>query len=466
MNGISPIPGSFRDPSGRVYQLDGRILRTVNECFAKDFEIVQETGLLNNLASQGLILPIQILSSDILSQIGVKAAYVIETPKLPFITFPYEWPFSALKAAALLHLQIHLQALKVGVTLSDASAYNIQFRGAQPVFIDHLSFRPYRTGEVWVGHRQFCEQFLNPLLLRAFFGLSHNALYRGTQEGITASDMRSLIKWRHFWNKNVLTHVVLQNFLQKTAASPTKTVQGGKSPTVLFPLSSFTHLLKKLHSWIAKLEPKKMGKSIWGDYPRNCSYSLNDSKFKTDFILEFARTVRPNLLFDFGCNTGEYAKAAIEGGAQYVVGFDFDQGALETSFKKAAKSQLPIQAVFMDVANPSPNQGWNNQEREGLQVRAKGDALLALALIHHLVIARNIPLDEVVNWLISLAPQGVIEFVPKQDPMVQQMLSFREDIFSDYTYENFIARLSEKTVVIKAKPILNSSRVLVWFKRK
>ena len=159
MNPITPLPGSFRDPSGQVYQVEGRILRTVNESFVADFEFVQSTGLLKNLASKGWLLPIEVLSSDILSPYGVKSKYVLETVRLPFVSFPYEWPFIALKAAALLHLRIHLSALEVGVTLSDASAYNIQFQGDQPVFIDHLSFKPYRTGEIWVGHHQFCEQF-------------------------------------------------------------------------------------------------------------------------------------------------------------------------------------------------------------------------------------------------------------------------------------------------------------------
>ena len=295
-------------------------------------------------------------------------------------------------------------------------AYNIQFQGGQPVFIDHLSFKPYPTGEIWIGHRQFCEQFLNPLLLRALFGISHNAWYRGTQEGITGAEIRSLLKWRHFWKKNVLTHVVLQDFFQKTGTPIKPNLQDTSTGTTLFPLTSFKHMLGKMSKWIADLQPLKTGKSVWDNYAQNCSYSLSDSKKKKQFILEFVQTVKPKLLWDLGCNTGEYVEIAIEGGAQYVVGFDFDQGALETCFKKAVEEHLPFQALFMDVANPTPNQGWNNQERESLQARATGDALLALALVHHLVIARNIPLQEVINWLVGLAPHGVIEFVPKQDP--------------------------------------------------
>lgn len=465
MGGVQPLPGSFRDPSGNVYQHDGRIFRTVNDCFSQDFDFVTSTGLFQRLETEGLLLPFEVVSSDVLGHSDPKPRYVLEAPRLPFISYPYEWSFPALKAAALLHLRVHLQSLAVGVTLSDASAYNIQFQGNQPVFIDHLSFRRYQSGEMWVGHRQFCEQFLNPLLLRAFFGISHNAWYRGTQEGITTGEIRKLLKWRHCLKWNVLTHVVLQDLFQKTSTKNTKSLQDHSLAQASFPLSSFKAMLEKMFHWISQLTPLNKGASTWGDYDKTCSYSSTEIQSKKQFILEFAQTVQPALIWDFGCNTGEYSEAALNGGARNVVGFDFDQGALDGSYRRAVERRLSFQALFMDAANPSPNQGWNGHERESLQARASADAILALALVHHLAIARNIPLVQVVNWLITLAPQGVIEFVPKNDPMVQELLSLRQDIFPDYTAEHFMALLEKQAVIIKNEIVSKSGRMLVWFKR-
>ncbi len=466
MSVVQPLPGSFRDPSGSVYQVEGRIFRTVNDCFAPDFEFVSSTGLFKRLEADGVLLPLTTVSSDVLNLVDPKPRYVLETPKLPFISFPYEWSFPALKAAALLHLRIHLQALESGVTLSDASAYNIQFQGIQPVFIDHLSFRRYRSGEMWGGHRQFCEQFLNPLLLRVLFDIPHNAWYRGTQEGITTADMRKMLKWQHKVNWRVLTHVVLQDLFQKSATKKPTSFQNTSLATASFPLSSFKQMLHTLSTWIANLQLLKTEKSTWRNYTHTCSYSSDEIGRKKQFIREVVHKVQPDMVWDLGCNTGEYAETALQAGAGYVVGFDFDQGALEDAFSRAEENKLPFQALFLDAANPSPDQGWNGREREGFQSRATADGVFALALVHHLAIARNVPLGRVVEWLIRLAPQGVIEFVPKHDPMVQELLRRRDDIFPDYTGDHFLSLLQEKTAIRKRETVSSSGRMLVWSQRR
>ncbi len=179
---------SFRDPSGHVYKIDGRIYRTVTDRALDDFEALRASGVYDELATAGKVVAAEIVQGGVPELLRREARVVLEHPLLPFISYPYEWSFAALKAAALHHLEVHQAVLERGMTLSDASAYNIQFIGARPIFIDTLSIRPYREGEYWTAHRQFCEQFLIPLLLRAMFGTPHNDWYRGALPPLLLAD--------------------------------------------------------------------------------------------------------------------------------------------------------------------------------------------------------------------------------------------------------------------------------------
>ncbi len=464
---LQRIPGSFRDPAGYVFECGNKIFRTVNACFSENFDHVHASGILEEFANRHWVLPANIINPDrdFFQSTGPDTQYILEIPKLPFISYPYEWTFSALKSAALLHLDIHLTALSQGMTLSDASAYNIQFQGAKPIFIDHLSFRPYTKGEMWAGHRQFCEQFLNPLLLQAYLGVSYNAWYRGTQEGIGVKELARLVKWRHLFRGNMFMHVMLQSIFQNASQNNALVVKKDTLSSVPFSLASFQRMLQKLQKWIRQLEPASNGKTVWQDYTKEHSYSVDETALKKEFVRKFSRETRPQLLWDLGCNSGEFSATALESGAEYVVGFDADHGALEAAFRRAQTEDLPFQAVYLDALNPTPNQGWMEQERGGLQSRAKADGVLALAFVHHLAIARNVPLEQVLEWIMGLAPTGVIEFVPKEDRMVQTLLQLREDIFPDYTEKHFRESISRNARIVNAQVVSKSGRLLIEYAR-
>jgi ribosomal protein L11 methylase PrmA len=457
--------GSFRDRSGRVFRHETGIFRTVMERAAADYEFVRDSGLIDKLSAEGIVLSATEIDRSRLGAAGATARYLVEHPLLRFISYPYEWPFPALKAAALLHLEVQLAALDAGVSLSDASAYNVQFVGTRPVFIDHLSFRRYREGEIWSGYRQFCEQFLNPLLLRAILGIPHNAWYRGTQEGIPTSEINRLIPLRRKLSWNMLSSVVLQATLEKTSRNAGKTLDTGALRHAAFPKASYRSLLRRLRLWIEKLEPADTGATVWRDYAATHSYASDEVAAKKAFVAAMAASVKPRMLWDLGCNSGDYSKAALDAGAAYAVGFDFDQGALEAAFARGVDEKLHLLPLVLDAANPSPSQGWAETERKGLTARASADAVLALAFVHHLAIGRNVPLDQLVGWLIDLAPTGVIEFVPKADPMLQHMLRLREDIFDDYSEEHFTAAVAARARIVRSVVVSASGRRLVWFDR-
>jgi ribosomal protein L11 methylase PrmA len=454
--------GSFRDPSGSVMMLDDRIFRTVMPLAAADYETTRRTGILEELMAEGLVVHERPVSRELLGAAAAQASYVVEHPKLPFISYPYEWSFHALKDAALLHLDVHLRCLERGVTLSDASAYNIQFRGPAPVFIDTLSFRPYREGEIWAAHRQFCDQFLNPLLLRALLGIPHNAWYRGSLEGIPVEHLANALPLRAKFSWPVLQHVVLHAMLEKVSA---KDRPAGEAAKVRLPQIAFRRILIGLRDWIRTLQPKGSEKTVWRDYAEVNSYSSDEARSKAAFVREFAAAVRPALLWDLGCNTGEYSKAALEAGARLSIGFDFDAGALDRAYLRAKAEGLNLLPLHLDAANPSPSQGWGQGERKGMRERAPADGVLALAFVHHLAVAKNVPLEYVVDWVVGMASAGVIEFVQKGDPMVQELLRLREDIFADYSEETFERALRARARIQRVEQVSAAGRKLYWFDR-
>lgn len=461
---FEPVGGSFRDPAGRVYDIDNRILRTVSNSAHTEYISFHKSSLYENFLSRNLLVSSTELPAVEATAYFPEAAAVIEHPRVPFISYPYEWCFGALKDAALLHLDIQLEALVEDVVLSDASAYNVQFFGPNPRFIDALSFRRYVPGQYWTGHRQFCEQFLNPLLFRSLLGVPFNAWYRGSLEGIPTVELARLLSLRHVLSFNVLTQVVLHAWLERrTLTRQDKTAASVKRRDL--SKNAYQGLLQQMRSWIARLKPREYGKTVWGEYAQDNTYSPAEEKTKQNLVTQFTRQTSPGVVWDMGCNTGNYSIAALRGGAKMVIGFDFDHLAVERLYEKASTEGHNILPLWLDAANPSPSQGWLQSERMGLKERAAADLVLALAFEHHLAIGRNMPLGDVVAWLVQLAPRGIIEFVQKDDPTICQMLNLRDDIFPDYNEMTFRHELAKNARIVREETVSASGRKLFFFDR-
>ncbi len=452
-------PASFRDPLGTVFFHENRIVRGLTADGFQQFTAVKQTGLLQQLEqSEKLIKSKEIDLKNFYSS----HTHYLEHEVIPFISYPYEWPFTLLKSAALLHLSVQLEALNQDIVLQDASAYNIQFKGISPIFIDVLSFRPYQTGELWGAHRQFCEQFLNPLLLAALKGISYQEWYRGSLEGITTDSLARLMPFKNWFSWRSLVHVLLPARMQ--TRTDQQKIEKIKKSTI--SKAVYISFLEQLQKWINELIPYKQNPTTWENYTSTRLYADEEVITKKQFIIKFVNETKPNMLWDFGCNDGEFAELALTNGAHFVIGFDVDLGALEKAIQRAKTHNLNFLPLYQQMTNPSPKQGWLLSERTDALDRGKPDALVALAFIHHLAIAHNIPLREVVHWFIDLAPTGVIEFVQKTDPTVKKMLALKGDIFPDYSEEAFTYFLKEKADIVHSLTISQSGRSLYWYQRK
>jgi ribosomal protein L11 methylase PrmA len=448
------VEGSFRDPSGFVFIRDGILYRQVNAGFRPQFDTFTASGLYQELVEDGLLVHHEHAGLD---QAATAEAYAVLRPeRVPFISYPYEWSFGQLQDAALLTLEIQQRAIRKGLTLRDSSAYNVQFRDGRPVFIDTLSFEPLEEGKPWGPYRQFCEHFLVPLLLMSRVDVRCGTLLRYYLDGIPL-DLGSRLLPRRTWGApSALLHVHLHALAQRRyAGSPAEPAIRKRQ----LSRGSLVNLIESLTSAVRGLSWKPTG-TEWADYITDTNYSDAGARSKRDMVVAYLKRSGAGVVWDLGANTGEYSRAARRVAAQ-VVSFDVDPAAVERNYRRVrAERESGILPLLLDLANPSPSQGWAARERLSLEERGPADAVLALALIHHLAIGHNLPLQRIAQYLSRLGRQLIIEFVPKSDSQVGRLLVSRPDIFPQYTREGFEAAFGRYYHIHSSTPVLDSERLL------
>ena len=456
MNKILVDPGSFRDPAGKIIYYNNKVLRLLDTDGKFRFDYLKKNDLLIKCIDKEFLIETKEIDVNILNKEELKNKILLEHNKLDYISYPYEWSFDQLKDAALHHLDFHLYLLNNNANLIDASAYNIQFRGYKTIFIDILSIKEYENGEYWKAHKQFCENFLNPLLLKSKKNIDFNNWFKGNLEGISTKDLNSLLTFKDKLSYNILTQVVLLDYLEKKTLND-KSINIKAINKKKFPKSSFLGILTNLKKFISSLEIKKE-KTVWGDYSENNTYKMNEENLKKKIVAEFSSKNKFNSLADLGCNDGVYSKICLENKCNLVVGFDYDLNAVNNAYKRSKKEKLNFLPLYFDASNPSSSLGWSQAERKGYLERVNFSGMLSLAFEHHLAIAKNIPLDQVIKWLINTAPKGLIEFVPKDDETIKRMLTLKGDIFKEYNEENFKNLIKKNAKIISETNISKSGR--------
>tara|TARA_Y100000741_G_scaffold316511_1_gene262838 strand:+ start:472 stop:1866 length:1395 start_codon:yes stop_codon:yes gene_type:complete len=463
MNKIIQNPGSYRDPAGSVYNYNGRIIRTVKNYGLKRYEYIKNNNILDSSIKNNFLIKTKEVNELKKEPEFSDAHHVLEHEVIPYVSYPYEWGFYQLKTAALHHLEFQIFLLEKNSVLIDASAYNIQFIGNKPIFIDVLSIDKYEEGDFWIGHSQFLEQFLNPLLLRSKKDIIFNNWYKGNVEGISTSDLNSLLNFSDKFSLNIFMQVVMLSRLNKKVITDPKKITN-KLIKKKISKKSYLGILIQLRNWINKLKPKSKN-TVWENYENDNSYSDNGRQTKIEIIKNFSNKFKPKIIADLGCNDGLFSFESLKSGAKYAVGFDFDINAIDLAFNNSIKDDRNFLPLYFDVSNPSTNLGFNENERESFNKRLNFDAIIALAFIHHLAIAKNIPLNRAIDWLINIAPVGLIEFVPKDDTTIQQMISLKGDIFPQYNEDNFMKLIQQKAQVLNVSKIKDSGRKIIEFKR-
>jgi 2-polyprenyl-3-methyl-5-hydroxy-6-metoxy-1,4-benzoquinol methylase len=458
MSSLILEPGSFRDKSSRVFYQDARVFRALSLRALERWNLLQSKSFYTKYVKEKKIVQTQQVSIEILPEPERTSwAAVLEHDVIPFVSYPYEWSFGMLKDAAILQLELLEAALKDKMTMKDASSFNIQWKGTQPVFIDIPSFIERSPGTPWSGYRQFCELFLFPLLLQAYRNIPFQPWLRGSLDGISPETASRLLA-RDFYKPGVLMDVLLHARFERRYARTQRHVKediqkaGFTQEMVLANVTRLAGIISRL-TW-------KTPRSHWIDYSDTRSCTTEEEEAKRLFVDGILKKRHRKLVWDFGCNMGEFSRLAAKQ-AVYVVAIDSDAQVIE-AFYQSLKAE-PYQNILPLVANLadlSSGLGWQGRERKAFVDRARPELILCLALVHHVAIGSNIPLEEWVQWLSSFKSELVIEFVTPEDPMVQQLLRNKDENHDDYTTAHFESVLSRYFTVKQREAIKSGCRVL------
>ncbi len=452
--GFEAHPASFRDPDGRVMLREGRIFRIFTPEGARRFEAFEKTGLPSRFTAEGRLIATE--PCDVPPPLP--GGRVVEHPRIPFVSHAYEWTFGMLREAGLLQLDLALESLEAGYGLKDATPYNVQFLGTRPVHIDVASFEELPDGSPWIPYSQFCRLILNPLLLTALTGTPFHPWMRGRLDGIAPEELSSLLPWTAKLRRGVFSDVALQGWLNRKLASGSLALSDA-TKSLRVSRDRVRGILRRLKRTLEGLRLRKVD-TLWTRYEQACSIDDQALAFKDRFVERALEAAAPGMVWDLGANQGRYSVMAARR-ARAVVAFERDPETAELLYRRGRRDGGgKILPLVMDLLDPSPGQGWEGRERQGLADRGRADFVLCLALVHHLAIGGGLPLPRFLDWLKGAGDRGVVEFVPKDDPQCRDLLRWRKDVFPGYTVDGFEAELARRFSVVERAVLPGTSRIL------
>ncbi len=453
---MNKLNASFRDPAGFIFtSSQGEILRQINIIGAEEFDLMHDSGLYDSLVKKNFLIQHQEVEN-----VYADAYKTIKPERLPFISYPYEWSFGQLKDAALLTLYIQKAALKKGMSLKDASAYNVQFVNGKPVFIDTLSFEVYEEGKPWVAYKQFCQHFLAPIALASMTDIRTLDLLSANIDGIPLDLASALLPRKSKFKFSLATHIHWHAKTQQKYAGKQTNQKAGKGVSKMAMLGLIDNLVNAVKS--LKWNPKG---TEWGEYYTFTNYSDSSFDEKKNLVAAFIDEAKPSTVWDLGANDGTFSSIAALKGIE-TVAFDIDPIAVEKNYRRVKQDNIPMLPLQLDLTNPSTGIGWAHEERDSLEQRGKADVVMALAIIHHIAISNNVPLEKVADYLSRLGNHIIIEFVPKEDSQVKILLATREDIFLSYHIDGFEKAFTQFFDIVKKEQVGDSLRTLYLLKAK
>jgi hypothetical protein len=459
VNAKNAHSSSFRDPSGYVFTENGDIKRVINPIYFKHYNALTDSGFYNSLFKNELLIPHTEL-------VNTAEEIIIKAQKIQFITYPYEWSFNMYKEAALLTLKLQKYSIEHGFSLKDASAFNISFHKGKAIFIDTLSFDIYIENSPWRAYKQFITHFFGPLLLAHYHGADQLKLLINFIDGVPVKMLSSMLPFKTKFSPTVYSNIHLLAKLED------KYNEGHRGETEVGSLTKKGQLniIENLYSYIKNLELNEQ--SEWGNYYNKTNYTDKAFIEKSNIINQWVDDIKPNRLVDIGGNDGTFVRK-LDASIDSALVCDIDNNAVDFNHKTMKLNREQFMFPFvLDILNPSPAIGLNNEERHSFLTRIKTfapDVTLALAVIHHMSLSGNVPFKASAKFFATFSKYLIIEFPKRNDSWVQHLLKSKadfEDYFGFYTIENFEKAYAELFVIKEKTHIENSERVMYFMEIK
>ncbi len=443
---------SGRDPLGSFYVEAGRAYRSIRKEAWALFQATQP--LQEKLAQNGLwlsLLPLPPQEED--------AAYHCEVPLLPLILYPYEWPFSLWKEAALTTLVIQREALLQGFWLRDATPFNLTLYQGRMRHLDQLSLEPYPEGRPWPAYIEFVRGFLAPLLLMSYKDRRLGKLIQLYPEGLPLDLTWKLLPLKGKWSGLALIHL-LPHKLKPSAKSPKGDIHIDRKKLI--------KLIDSMSFGIEKLKPL-YASSAWEGYGDvACPYPPEARIKKESIVQTWIERLQIQWGLDIGAHEGGYTRLLASKSQEGVVALENDPLAIDRLWDTLGPLHKHLYPIWADFSEPSPALGWGQNIPSLIErLTERFDTVLALAIIHHLRYRNLIPYAAQLKLMAQLLkPQGylIVEFIPIEDPQIRYLHSM-PDIFPDHKQEAFENQL-EKHFEVAGKEVLEPmKRVLYLLKR-
>jgi SAM-dependent methyltransferase len=396
---------------------------------------------------------------------------ILEHERVDFPSYPYEWNPEMLHAAGMLTLDL-AQALHAdGLGLKDGTPYNVLFRGPEPVFIDVLSFERREAGDAtWLPYAQFVRTFLLPLLANQAYGLGLDQILTTRRDGLEPEEVYRWSKFSQRLRPPFFSLVSMPTWLGGKHKQDDHSIYRKK--LMSDPEKAryiLDHMLNGLRRTLQRLKPAAGKSSVWSDYmTTNNNYTADHFDAKQRFVGEALQEFPAKRVLDVGCNTGHFSAIAARSGAK-VVGLDYDPVVLGDVWRNARAQKLEILPLAVNVTRPSPGTGWRNEECSSFLDRARGkfDAVLMLAVIHHMLVTERVPLADIIDLAAELTTNIlVIEFVAPDDTMFQRLTRGREELHQDLTPAVFEAQCGRHFEIVRVQHVEGSTRWLYLLKKR